>query len=321
MPLANPAADLFENIRQAWRRDRLAQAYVVSGPVRGAALDLAHRILALLFCEAADGAPCGRCTGCRLAAEDRLPDVHFLEPVKASQKIGVDETRSLCSFLGQTSLAGGWKAGVLLYADRMTAEAANAFLKMLEEPPPRTLFLLLTEQPSGLLPTVLSRCQKLVLPAGHEAIRPWMETLSGLMAEKGMGALSGLAAAASFGAILDKLREEIETAESEAWDKAGNEDDEDKLKARTTARYKEARAVALRALLLWQRDLLAAAAGTEADLWVYRDYQEVIRDQAQRVSVAKALARVDAVEEMQAQLDQNVNEHQVLEAGFSKLLL
>jgi DNA polymerase-3 subunit delta' len=320
MPLANPAPTLFEDIRGAWKRDRLAQAYVLTGAVRGSALDLARRILAMLFCQAERDQPCGSCPGCRQAAEDRLPDVRFLEPVKASQKIGVEETRGLCSALGQTSLAGGWKAGVLLYADRMTSEAANAFLKMLEEPPPRTLFLLLTEQPSGLLPTVLSRCQKVVLPAGDEAIRPWMETVAGLMADKGLGALAGLGAATAFGAILGNMREEVETAETEAWDAGGAEDDDDKLKARITARYKESRAVALRALLLWQRDVLAGAAGAGPELWVYRDYEAAVRDQAGRTPVAKALARVEAVEEMQTQLDQNVNETQVLEAGFSRLV-
>ncbi len=321
MPLANPAPGLFDNIRSAWQRDRLAQAYVVSGPVRGEALDLARRVLALLFCEATAGQPCGRCESCRQAAEDRLPDVQYLEPVKASQKIGVDETRDMCTFLGKTSMGGGWKAGLLLYADRMTGEAANAFLKMLEEPPPRTLFLLLTEQPSGLLPTVLSRCQKLVLPSGNEAIRPWMETVAGLMADKGLGALAGLAAAAAFAALLDTMREGIETAESEAADASGADDDEDKLKARITARYKESRSVALRALLMWQRDVLTAAAGAGPELWVYGDYQEAIRSQAAKTPVAKALARVEAVEEMQTQLDQNINESQVLEAGFSRLIL
>jgi DNA polymerase-3 subunit delta' len=222
--------------------------------------------------------------------------------------------------MGQTSLAGGWKAGVLLYADRMTTEAAHAFLKMLEEPPPNTLFLLLTEQPSGMLPTVLSRCQKLVLPAGNEAILPWMETVSGLMADKGLGSLAGLSAAGAFSGILDKMKQEIEEAESDAWDAAGLADDEDKLKARVTARYKESRSVALRALLLWQRDVLAAAAGAGPELWVYRDYAEAIRAQAERVSVAKALARVETVEEMQTRLDQNVNETQVLESAFPRLL-
>ncbi len=320
MSSVDPTSELFEDIRRAWRRDRLAQAYVVTGAVRGAALDLSRRILALLFCQSGTERPCGHCSGCRLAAEDRLPDVQILEPVKASQKIGVEETRNLCLFMGQTSLAGGWKAGVLLYADRMTTEAANAFLKMLEEPPPNTLFLLLTEQPSGMLPTVLSRCQKLVLPAGNEAILPWMETVSGLMADKGLGSLAGLSAAGAFSGILDKMKQEIEEAESDAWDAAGLADDEDKLKARVTARYKESRSVALRALLLWQRDVLAAAAGAGPELWVYRDYAEAIRAQAERVSVAKALARVETVEEMQTRLDQNVNETQVLESAFPRLL-
>ena len=59
---------------------------------------------------------------------------------------------------------GGWKAGVISGADRMQVEAANAFLKTLEEPPPRTIFLMMTDQPDAMLPTITSRSQRIDLP-------------------------------------------------------------------------------------------------------------------------------------------------------------
>ncbi|HEX5959226.1 MAG TPA: DNA polymerase III subunit delta' [Hyphomicrobiaceae bacterium] len=77
--------------------------------------------------------------------------------------ISVDEVRKLRAFLGHTADAGGWRVVIVDSADELNVNAANALLKSLEEPPPRALFLLVTSQPSGLLPTIRSRCRRLDL--------------------------------------------------------------------------------------------------------------------------------------------------------------
>ncbi len=315
-----PTQKAFEDVRRAWDRDRLAQAYILIGSVRGSGLTLARRILALLFCQAAAGRPCGVCPGCRGAEAGRLADVLYLEPVKAAQLIDVEQVRTLNAFSGQTSYSGGWKAAVLLYADRMTPSAANAFLKALEEPPPRTLFLLLADQPHGVIPTVLSRCQKVVLPPDQDALLPWLEPVAALANDRGIGGLAGLAAAAELGVLLEKKRKELEKSETEAAGELNTDEEEDRLKARITARYKEARTLALRALLLWHRDVLAAVSGADSDLFVFTGWADRIREQAARLTLPEALTRVETVEEMQVQLDQNIKEEMVLEAGLSRLV-
>ena len=86
--------------------------------------------------------------------------------------IPVDEVRRLRSFLGLTSGEGGWRVVIVDSADELNPNAANALLKSLEEPPPRALFLLVTSQPSGLLPTIRSRCRRLDLqPLDGESLR------------------------------------------------------------------------------------------------------------------------------------------------------
>jgi DNA polymerase-3 subunit delta' len=77
--------------------------------------------------------------------------------------IPVDEVRRLRGFLGLTAGEGGWRVVIVDSADELNVSAANALLKSLEEPPPRALFLLATSQPSGLLPTIRSRCRRLDL--------------------------------------------------------------------------------------------------------------------------------------------------------------
>src|ERR1700761_8017176 len=79
--------------------------------------------------------------------------------------LSVDEIRRLGGFFGMTSGAGGWRVAVVDTADDMNDNAANALLKMLEEPPSRAMLLLLSNTPGRLLPTIRSRCQRLGLRA------------------------------------------------------------------------------------------------------------------------------------------------------------
>jgi DNA polymerase III subunit delta' len=77
--------------------------------------------------------------------------------------IAVDDARKSVSFFGSTSAGGGWRVCIVDTVDELNANSANALLKVLEEPPPRSLFLLLSNAPSRVLPTIQSRCRKLML--------------------------------------------------------------------------------------------------------------------------------------------------------------
>lgn len=100
------------------------------------------------------------------------PDVVFLEPEGKSRTIKVDSMREKIVLpMAQTSYAGGWKLGVVRCADRMNLESANAFLKSLEEPTPKTMYLLLTDNPQSCLPTIISRCQRIDLPPVSDLLK------------------------------------------------------------------------------------------------------------------------------------------------------
>jgi DNA polymerase-3 subunit delta' len=77
--------------------------------------------------------------------------------------ITVDETRETISFFGTTAAVDGWRICIVDTVDELNANAANALLKILEEPPQRSLFLLVSHAPARALPTILSRCRKLPL--------------------------------------------------------------------------------------------------------------------------------------------------------------
>ena len=92
------------------------------------------------------------------------PDLFHLRPSGKARIITVEKTRELISMINRTSNQGGSKVAIIHEADRMRKEAANAFLKTLEEPPPDTFILLTSSRPYSLLATIRSRCLLVRLP-------------------------------------------------------------------------------------------------------------------------------------------------------------
>ncbi|NYZ12067.1 DNA polymerase III subunit delta' [Azospirillum sp. RWY-5-1] len=90
---------------------------------------------------------------------------------RLKRDIAVDDVRKIAPFLHRTAAEGGWRVAVIDGADRMNASGLNAVLKILEEPPPGALLLLVSDNPGGMLPTIRSRCRKLTLaPLSEETV-------------------------------------------------------------------------------------------------------------------------------------------------------
>ncbi len=151
-------AEAFRLIARAIDAGSAAHGYLVVGDVRGNAAELVEKVLRKLFPEAQEQVAAGV-----------HPDVVTLEPEGKKRIITIDSMRSrIVVPMSTTSFSGGWKVGVISGADRLNTESANAFLKSLEEPPPKTMYFLLTDQPDAILPTIVSRTQRidLKLPPG-----------------------------------------------------------------------------------------------------------------------------------------------------------
>ncbi len=147
-------------LQSAIEKDRVAHAYLFVGP-SGVGRKLAARIYAQsLNCERFhDHNPCGTCASCRLVVNGNHPDIQIISPTKRSSMISVKQVEELLPFAYMRPIRGPYKVFILSQADRLGLEAANKLLKTLEEPPPSTVFILVTERPESMLPTVLSRCQ------------------------------------------------------------------------------------------------------------------------------------------------------------------
>lgn len=164
----------------AHRAGRLPHALLIHEAPGAGGEWLAHWGARLALCERPAQAPCGSCTACRRALAWQHPDLQRLAPLEDSRQIRIEQVRDLAAELALTSHAGGYKVAILAPADFLNRFAANALLKTLEEPPPRTLLILVATQPSRLPATVLSRCQRLKVraPARAEAVG-WLKEVRG----------------------------------------------------------------------------------------------------------------------------------------------
>ena len=162
-------------LTRAYRGGRLPHALLIH-EAPGAGGDwLAAWSARLVLCQEPARAPCGACVACRRVAALQHPDLAWVRPEGASQQIRIEQVRELCAELMLTSHAAGYKVGILSPADALNRYAANALLKTLEEPPQRTLLVLVATQPSRLPPTILSRCQRLRVPApSREQALAWL---------------------------------------------------------------------------------------------------------------------------------------------------
>lgn len=167
---------------QKWHEQtHRSHAYLIVSPEDTGGESLLHSFAASVLCETPSSSfeACGHCSGCSLIQASSHPDYRILRPTiwdvaneieetrpeKPSKHITIDQVRDLASMVNQTSHRGGQRVVLIYPAHTLNANAANALLKTLEEPPANTVFFLLAHDIKQLLPTIISRCQRLTAPA------------------------------------------------------------------------------------------------------------------------------------------------------------
>jgi DNA polymerase-3 subunit delta' len=317
-------------LRAALRRGALHHAYLLAGPEGVGKRAVARLLAQAANCEGATAAgaarddACGSCGPCRKIAREVHPDVLVVEDERTMAQAGrwegrstaragqgrreivVDQIRELVDRrLSLRRFEGRHRVLILDPADAMNAQAQNALLKTLEEPPPDTTLVLISSRPDALLPTVRSRCLRVPfgpLPAPLverrlvEAGRtPEQARLAMALAGGSLGRALELD-----GKALEERREAVAKAASlpdddaRAWIAYARERGEDRTSARETCEL----------LLVWLRDVLArAAAGAGAALALPGLAPQT--EEASRLGPAEALRRREAVKRALAALRQN----------------
>jgi len=152
-----------ELLRRAMAQDRVPHAYLFTGPAGAGKYTTALALAAAMNCERAPGEGCGACGPCERIAAGVHPDVQTLERQGPSQTIPIEVIRKqVIPALGLPPHEGRARFYLIEEATSLLDPAANALLKTLEEPPARTHFVLCTGSPGELLPTIRSRCQRII---------------------------------------------------------------------------------------------------------------------------------------------------------------
>ena len=164
----------------AWRQlaaqwGNRPNAWLLTGRRDTGKTAFARHLAQALLCEQpqAEHQPCGNCPSCHLFAQGSHPDYYELAPELPAEgesarkllQIKIDAVRAVLAPLLQSSVRGGLRVVLVQPAETMNTQAANALLKMLEEPPASVVFLLVTHNKDRLLPTIKSRCRPFLLPA------------------------------------------------------------------------------------------------------------------------------------------------------------
>lgn len=308
-----------EYLSRAHERGRLAHAYLISGPSgsgkRALASDLSNLVTGGNSADVFASQPLG---------------VFLAEPESKSRRIVIDQVRALEHALQMRSVNGSRKVAIIADADRLQPQAANAFLKTLEEPPNDSLLLLLSAMPEVLPDTVLSRCIAVPLAAEEKVElsseeRELVELLGSVATPGAQGVQNAYRLSRGFHSLLAQLREAIqegnaaalkrdETRYKNTTDGAWLDDREDYYKALTESQYVRKRSRLVEILFLWWSDVLRANTGVAR-----REFPTATKQTealAKKLKAAEILRRIRRLEEMRDHLGRNIQEALAVEVAF-----
>jgi DNA polymerase-3 subunit delta' len=302
--------------------NRAGHAYLITGPDRIGKMTLARIFAQALNCTGEIGQrPCGECRACRLIQDDKHPDVRVILPdvsERGAQSIKIEHIRRLQQDLSLSAYEARYKMALLKRFDTANLNAANAFLKTLEEPPTNVILLLTALDSDTILPTINSRCRTLSLrPVSAELIEETLMTRhhakpdeANLLAHLADGRLGWAVRAHEDPSLLQERKNHLETLHQA-------------LRGTLVARFALAESLArkadslpplLRTWLSWWRDLALMTYGHRANELISNvDEFELLHELAGQISRAAVRASLVQTEAALRQLGQNANARLVIE--------
>ena len=301
-----------EYLRRVIDSQHVAHAYLITGSASIGKTHLAMGMTSALNCTG-DVPPCGSCRACVKIARGTHPDVTLVEP--DGDRIKIDQVRGLQYELALSPHEGRWRVCIMTDFQTATVEAANALLKVLEEPPSRVVMILTATDASLLLPTIVSRCQVLPLRAvplqqiARVLQERWHEPEERAMvlARLSAGRPGWAIRAVEDPSILEGRQHHIEELG-------------DLLQQGRAARIQAAERLSKRQDLadivrlwqVWWRDVTLICSGCE-ELVTNLDFMDALRQSADQCYLARAEAALRGTGITLQQFEQNVNSRLALE--------
>ena len=340
---ANTNNNLNSLLLNSLAKDRLGHAYMfVGGNLKNLELQ-ATKLAKTLNCQSSKktskkGIPldyCGECIACRKVDTHNFSDLDIIRPESKSRVITVDQIRRLIQKVTLKPTEGRYKVAIISNAERMHSVSINAFLKTLEEPPDRTVFILLTKHPEKIIDTVLSRCLRLNFE-GETGIqienedKKWLRSFVSITAQTNEGLMGRYRLLSNLLTHLTSKRDSIEETHQEASPINQHEDIdptlrkkwEKELEATIESDYRGQRSQFLAGLQWWLRDVWMMAMKQSKELLYFQDWADESQAIARRIDADQALENLQCLEATQRLLETtNVQETLALEVGLLKLKL
>ena len=317
MPFSRTTA--LEYLQRAHGQNRLAHAYLITGPAGSGKQLLAADLASLV-----NGTPAGDV----FSAKAR--EIFVARPESKSRRIVIEQIRDLEHALQMRAVNARRKVAIIPDADRLQPQAANAFLKTLEEPPRDSLLLLLSALPEALPETILSRCIAIPIATNGEREnkdeeKKLVQLLQQMSGQQSWTIQFAYGLAQEFQRLLRAVREQVKSETDEAMkrettrykdatDGAWLEDREEHYKALTESLYLQRRAGLIETLFAWWTDVLRANRGVaQRDLSYAREETATL---ATRFNTAEILKRIRSLEELRDHLGRNIHEALAIEVAF-----
>jgi DNA polymerase III subunit delta' len=302
-----------QNLRGAVAADRVAHAYLVSGPFGTGKRTIAGALAAAVLCEApVRGDACGRCDACARVAAGTHPDLFVVRREEDRRDVKTEQAREVTRWLTLRPLVARRKVAIVEDAECLNEHGQNALLKTLEEPPGAAVLVLVATEASLLLPTVRSRCQRLRLDPLPAALVERVLELRGVPAAARAAAVARAAGSPgrALGLVDDPRAEPRRRMLAQLADlPAATAAD---LSATAQALAREDVDVALDTTLDWYRDLLGLAGGARG---AFRnvDVAAALESAAGRLSLERILSALDVACDTIRAVERNANRTLALE--------
>ena len=308
---------IIEHLKNAIALNKVSHAYILNGPDGSGKMMLAEAFAMALQCEGEGEKPCLTCHSCRQAIDHNQPDIIYVTHEKPNV-IKVDDIRKqINNDIAIKPYSSRYKVYIVDEAEKMNAQAENALLKTIEEPPAYAVIMLLTTNADSFLPTILSRCITLNLKAVKaEVIKDFLmkkyqipdyqADVCAAFSQGNVGKAIQLASSEQFGELkasvlqLMKRLQDIDLYEMTA-------------AVKQIAEYKLSVNDYFDLMMIWFLDVLYMKATNDANELIFKDEVYDIKKQAARRSYQGLETILKALETAKIRISANVNFDLVIE--------
>ena len=300
------------------KNNAIAHAYLIVGPRHVGKGTLASNLAQALNCDGPE-LPCGQCRSCQRILEGKHADI---TPIGLDSKteIGIDDIRGLQRIANLPPYEGKYKVFIIDDAEYLSTEAANSLLKILEEPPQSVVWLLLVAEEEHLLPTIISRCQRLELkPVPSEQVQEALVNSYGietnrakLLAQLCRGRLGWALSALANDDILEQRSQRIDRLVSLLTASLDQRFTYAQELASQFSQNRRTGAEIIKIWLDWWRDLMLIKGGCREAI-INIDYKAILEEQARGLSLSEIKAFLTSLCLLQDEISKNVNPRLVFE--------